>query len=100
MKWYEIHNYSDGDEYVTESSNISNIEDIWTTKIPWNFKKAEDYEPTNPYRFNKKTDAIRIKDALKSARIEEWNRNKHIYIRYGDKKPNWKIYSFESSEDG
>lgn len=98
MKWYEVHSYSEGDEYITESSNINNIEDIWTTKIPWDFKPADGYEPSKPYKFDKKSEATRIKDALKSARLNEWNKNKYIYTRFGDKKPNWKVYTYENQD--
>lgn len=96
-KHYEIHNYAQGDEYITESSDLSNIDDIWTTKIPWDFKPAEGYFPTPPLKFYNRKEAVRIKDMIKSARLDEWNRNSYIYKRYGDRKPNWKVYEFESS---
>lgn len=92
MKWYEIHNYVQGDEYITESSNVNNTDDIWTTKIPYDFKPLD--EPSKPYKFFSRQEAIRIKDMIKNARLDEWDKNQYIYKIYGDKKPNWKVYSF------
>lgn len=92
MKWYEIHNYVQGDEYITESSNINNTDDIWTTKIPYGFKPLD--EPSKPYKFFSRQEATRIKDMIKNARLDEWDKNQYIYRIYGDKKPNWKVYSF------
>jgi len=97
MKWYEVHNYANGNEYVNEDSDITDIERIWTTNIPWNFKPHEDYEPTKPYQFMSRSDALRIKDALQSVRLDDWARNKMTYIlRSPERKPAWKIYKFES----
>jgi hypothetical protein len=93
-KWYEVHNYAQGDEYITEGSDINNTDNVWTTKIPWDFKPADGYEPSKPYRFSTKVEATRIKDQIKAVRLDEWNRNSHIYKIYGDKKPSWKVYSF------
>lgn len=28
MKWYEVHNYANGNEYVNESSDITDVERI------------------------------------------------------------------------
>ena len=33
-KWYEVHNYANGNEYVNEDSDISEPEKVWTTPIP------------------------------------------------------------------
>ena len=93
-KWYEVHNYAGGDEYITEGSDINNTDNVWTTRIPWDFKPADGYEPSKPYRFATRTEAVKLKDQIKSARLAEWDKNKYIYMRYGDKKPNWKVYSF------
>lgn len=94
-KWYEVHNYADGNEYVNQDSDISDIEKIWTTNIPWHFKPREvdDELPTPPYRFARRTDAVQIKDALQSARLDDWDRNRHVHTILGHRRPKWKVYT-------
>ena len=90
---YEIHNYAEGNEYVNVDSVITNIEEIWTTQIPSNYKPNADAEqPTKPYMFDKRADALSLLDQLKSHRLQDWRKNEMIYRRCGKQKPVWKIY--------
>lgn len=98
MHHYELHNYSDCNEYVNSESTITTIEGIWTTQVPNNYKPVEGEQPTKPYRFTKRADAVSILDQLKSHRLNDWRQNSHIYKSMGYKKPSWKIYKiFEES---
>ena len=99
-KLYEIRDYAHEPgwvEYVTDDS-IS-LDDCWTTKKPLDRKEVERYkEPfTSPKQFTKKIDAKVYLDALKSARLQEWDQNGWYYKANGRKKPQWKIYSVEAS---
>lgn len=94
MHHYELHNYSECNEYVNCDSVISNLDEVWTTQIPNNYKPTEDEQPkpTKPYMFAKRGDAVSLLDQLKSHRLNDWRVNGHIYKIYGKKKPAWKIY--------
>ena len=92
-RWYEVHNYADGNEYVNENSDISDPEKVWTTPIPWGFKPNEDYSPTPPYRFSRRADAVRIKDALQSVRLDLWRNTRNSLWGPRESRPNWKVYT-------
>ena len=94
-KLYEIRDYSHQPgwvEYVTNDSE--SLDDCWTTAKPLDKKEVEKYkEPfTPPKQFTKKIDAKAYLDALKSARLQEWDKNGWYYKANGRQKPQWKIY--------
>lgn len=100
MKYYQVANYANGFEYVNESSDISDVEKIWTTAIPWNFKPHEDYQPTPPFKFTKRSDAVRIKDAIHSCRKQLFKEDRKYYKMYNDERsPQWKVYTIEETEN-
>jgi len=98
--YYELHNYANGDEFISENSNIDfnnlDFEEIWTTNVPFDFKKNEDRVIPKPYRFNNKNQAKLILDAIKNARLIEYEKNKYYYKITGGKKPSWKIYKIDN----
>jgi hypothetical protein len=94
-KLYEIRDYSYEPGWVSYvSDDTASIVDCWTTSIPLNVKELEKYqEPaTPPKQFTKRTEAKEYLDALKSARLQEWNKNGWYYKANGRQKPQWKIY--------
>ncbi len=97
MKYYEVHNYANGNEYVNENSDITDAEKTWTTDIPWNYKPYEDDDITPPYKFTNRGDAVRIKDALHEVRMQR-HKEYRRYISYTTRAPKWKVYTFETKE--
>jgi hypothetical protein len=97
MKYYEVHNYVNGNEYVNEDSDITSEERVWTTDIPWNFNPDIDNVITPPYKFNNRGDAIRIKDALQSVRMQHYKESR-FYVVSRERSPKWKVYTFETKE--
>ena len=91
MHHYELHNYSECNEYVNSDSVISNLDEVWTTQIPNNYT-TEDEQPTKPYAFSKRGDAVFLLDQLKSHRLDDWRRHEHTYRAMGKRKPTWKVY--------
>jgi len=94
-KLYEIRDYSHEPgwvSYVNEDTN--SLDDCWTTSIPLDKNEFEKYNqpPTPPKQFARKIDAKMYLDALKSARLQEWNKNGWYYRANGRQKPSWKIY--------
>jgi len=77
----------DGYEYVCAVGET--VEDTWTTTRYYNWNGEA---PKPPIQFAKKTDARHILDALKAARLAEWDRNRHYYQEAGRRRPAWKIY--------
>ena len=92
-KYYIIADYAysrDAWEFV---SNIGDTpDDLWTTLMPYGYK-GDDIK--SPVRFETKAAAQRILDALKAARLHEWEKNQYYYMANGRKKPSWKIYPIE-----
>jgi hypothetical protein len=86
----EYANNNDAWEFV--SSVGETHEDTWTTMMPYNYKGDDHKEPV---KFETKVAAQRILDALKAARLSEWEKNRYYYVQYGRKKPQWKIYKVE-----
>lgn len=94
MAHYEIHNYADGNEYINIDSDPFDITKVWTTLIPYNYN-IENGEPTKPLQFIKRVHALALLDQIKRERLLDWQKNEFIYMRYGKKKPTWKIYKVE-----
>ena len=92
MIYYEVHNYTDEyDEYVNDDTNInaSNINDIWTTR---NFSKKPPITFI-PLRFDKKEDAIRVRNILQKETLRLYNTHIMYYLSKTP-KPNWNVYEF------
>lgn len=100
MKYYQVANYANSFEYVNENSDISDVEKVWTTDVPWHYKpQSDDETPTPPYRFTKRSDAVRIKDALQSCRKEIFTENRRYNMFSKDRPPQWKVYTIEGTEN-
>jgi hypothetical protein len=82
--------YPDAWEYIFAVGETN--DDSWTTLAPYDYK-ADDIK--SPIRFETKAAAQRILDALKAARLHEWEKNQYYYMANGRKKPSWKIYPIE-----
>ena len=92
-KYYIIAEYAshhDAWEYV--SSVGETHDDMWTTMMPYGYT-GDDIK--SPIRFETKAAAQRVLDAVKAARLSDWEKNEHYYRAYRRKKPSWKIYSME-----
>jgi hypothetical protein len=91
-KLYEIRDYSHESGWVSYvNEDTTSVVDAWTTSIPLDVKEFEE-PPTAPKQFTKRTEAKEYLDALKSARLQEWNKNGWYYKANGLQKPQWKIY--------
>jgi hypothetical protein len=91
MPHYQIHNYADGNEYVNIDSDPSDVASVWTTLVPYNYN-PENGKATKPLQFTKRVDALALLHQIKRERLLDWSKNEFTYIRYGKKKPAWKIY--------
>jgi len=91
-KLYEIRDYSHEPGWVSYvNEDTTSVVDAWTTSIPLGVKEFKE-PPTAPKQFTKRTEAKEYLDALKSARLQEWNENGWYYKANGRQKPQWKIY--------
>lgn len=95
MTHYQIHNYAEGNEYINIDSDITDINEIWTTWVPYNFTPSDDDKPTKPFQFAKRSEAVIILDQIKNSRLADWNKYESQYKIMGKKKPAWKIYKIE-----
>jgi hypothetical protein len=94
-KLYEIRDYSHEPGWVSYvSEDTISLQDCWTTTVPVDKKELEKCVelPTAPKQFTKKIEAKEYLDALKSARLQDWNKNGWYYKANGRQKPQWKIY--------
>lgn len=74
---------------VDPSSDPEALPDVWTTPLPYKW----DGEKREPVRFAKRSDAVRILDALRTARLAYWEEHGYMLrARYGQRRPVWKIY--------
>ena len=92
IKLYEIRDYSHEPGWVSYvNEDTTSVQDAWTTTVPIDKREFEE-SPTSPKQFSKKVDAKEYLDALKSSRLNEWNKNGWYYRAHGRQKPQWKIY--------
>lgn len=78
-------------DFINEST--TNLGDIWHTHCPYKLDddKKEDLKPRI---FNKRSEAVRYKDAQQSSANNDWLENGHIHKIYGQSKPKWKVEEY------
>ena len=97
-KAYEIRDYAYEPKwvhYVTELT--TSTEDAWTTGFPLDPREQQRFinKPNSPKKFKTKADAKPYLDALKAARLKDWNECSHWERIRGRFRPAWKIYAVE-----
>lgn len=91
-KKYKICDYVHApDMYSYVNSNTKSPQDGWVTTVPINGKLKQ--KPTPIKYFFTKKEAEEYLDAIRSQRINDWNKHQHIYKIQGYRKPVWKIYT-------
>ena len=94
-KKYKICDYNhmpDMCSYI--NSDTTEPKDGWVTNIPINNKEFNKIkEPPTPIKFfSTKSEAKEYLDIIRHYRNTDWDKNQHLYMVSGYKKPQWKIY--------
>jgi hypothetical protein len=95
---YEIRDYAHEPGWVHYvSEDTTSVDDAWTTALPVDPKEAVKFEDApKAKQFGKKTEAKVFLDALKAARLQNWQKDGWYYKTKGYQKPAWKIYTLEA----
>lgn len=94
-KKYKICDYNHSPHmYYYVNSDSTNPMDGWVTAIPIYKKEIDDLKerPTPVKYFDTKSEAKEYLDVVRSMRLNDWEKNQHIYMVNGYRKPQWKIY--------
>ena len=95
-KKYKICDYNHRpDSYSYVNADSTSPLDGWITTVPLCEKELKNLEcdPTPIKHFSTKSEAKEYLDIIKNYRMNDWEKNRHIYMVNGYKKPQWKIYS-------
>jgi hypothetical protein len=95
---YEIRDYAYEPGWVHYvSEDTTSVDDAWTTALPIDSEEAVKFEDApKAKQFKKKAEAKLFLDTLKSARLQNWQKDGWCYKANGYQKPTWKIYTLEA----
>ena len=82
------------DQYTYINKDSTSPLEGWTTSVPMckkEFLKLVE-KPTPIKYFSTKSEAKEYLDIVKKFWNNDWDKNQHIYMVNGYKKPQWKIY--------
>ena len=94
-KKYKICDYNHyPDQYSYINSDTTNPKDGWVTTVPIDKKEFNNLKepPTAIKFFSTKSEAKEYLDVIRHYRNNDWDKNQHLYMVSGYKKPQWKIY--------
>ena len=94
-KKYKICEYNNIPGYYSYINTCTKSpSDGWVSCVPLCTKKLHELDsPPTPIKyFATKSEAKEYLDVIRAYRLEEWNKNRHLYIINGYSKPQWKIY--------
>ena len=95
IKKYKVCDYNHRpNEYSYINIDSVSPEDGWVTTVPIDKKELTELRnnPTPIKYFSSKSEAQEYLDVIKNYRNNDWEKNKHIYMINGYKKPMWRIY--------
>jgi len=81
----------DSFDFICEDT--TNLGDIWHSHCPYNLEESQ-REKLRPLIFEKRSDAVKYKDAQQSSANHDWSENGHIHKIYGHSKPRWKVEEY------
>jgi hypothetical protein len=97
-KLYEIRDYAHKPGWVHYvSEDTTSVDVVWTTALPIDPEQAVKFaDAPKAKQFIKKTEAKLLLDTLKSASLQNWQKDGWYYKANGYQKPTWKIYIIEA----